>query len=65
MNRTQIQIIYIEFIIIGLVLWQYFDKSLTFQSTIFYTILYVFCMTGWFGFEIILAKGLPTHFAKL
>ena len=49
--RSQIQIIFIEFIIVGLVLWQHFDKSLTFESTLFYTILYVLCMIGWFWFR--------------
>lgn len=51
MNRPQIQFIFIELIIVGLVIWRYFDKSLTFQSTIFYTILYMLCMIGWFWFR--------------
>ena len=51
MNKTQIQIICIEMVIIGLVLWRYFDKSLTLNYAISYTFFYLLCMIGWFYFQ--------------
>ena len=51
MNRSQIQIIFIELHHNRISFMAIFDKSLTFQSTIFYTTLYVLCMIGWFWFR--------------
>ena len=50
MNKPQKQIIFIELIIVGLVIWRYLDDSLTFNSALIYTLLYVICMSGWFYF---------------
>ena len=51
MNKPQKQIIFIELIIVGLVIWRYLDNSLTFNSALTYTLLYVICMFGWFYFR--------------
>ena len=51
MNKPQKQIIFIELIIVGLVIWRYLDDSLTFNSALTYTLLYVICMFGWFYFR--------------
>ena len=51
MNKPQKQIIFIELIIVGLVIWRYLDNSLTFNSALAYTLLYVICMFGWFYFR--------------
>tara|TARA_Y100000768_G_scaffold385525_1_gene371821 strand:- start:569 stop:805 length:237 start_codon:yes stop_codon:yes gene_type:complete len=51
MNKPQKQIIFIELIIVGLVIWKYLDGSLIFNSAITYTLLYVVCMFGWFYFR--------------
>ena len=51
MNKPQKQIIFIELIIVGLVIWRYLDDSLSFNSALTYTLLYVICMFGWFYFR--------------
>ena len=51
MNKPQKQIIFIELIIVGLVIWRYLEDSLTFNSALKYTLLYVICMLGWFYFR--------------
>ena len=51
MNKSQKQIIFIELIIVGLVIWRYLDDSLTFNSVLTYTLLYITCMFGWFYFQ--------------
>ena len=51
MNKPQKQIIFIELIIVGLVIWGYLDDSLTFNSALIYTLSYVVCMFGWFCFR--------------
>ena len=51
MNKPQKQIIFIELIIVGLVIWGYLDDSLTFNSALIYTLSYVVCMFGWFYFR--------------
>ena len=51
MNKPQKQIIFIELIIVGLVIWRYLGDSLTFDSALTYTFLYVICMFGWFYFR--------------
>ena len=52
MNKPQKQIIFIELIIVGMVIWRYLDDSLTFNSALTYTFLYVICMFGWFHFRV-------------
>ena len=52
MNRAQKKIILIESVIIGLIIWRYFDKSLTFNYVLFYTLLYTLCMFSWFYFTV-------------
>ena len=51
MNKPQKQIIFIELVIVGLVIWRYLEDSLTFNSALIYTSLYVICMFGWFYFR--------------
>ena len=51
MNKPQKQIIFIELIILGLVIWRFLDDSLTFNSALTYTLLYAICMFGWFYFR--------------
>ena len=51
MNKPQKQIIFIELVIIGFVIWRYLDDNLTFNSTLIYTLSYVICMFGWFYFR--------------
>ena len=51
MNKPQKQIIFIELIIVGLVIWRYLHDSLTFNSALTYTLLYLICMFGWFYFR--------------
>ena len=41
----------IELVIVGLVIWRYLEDSLTFDSVLTYTLLYVICMFGWFYFR--------------
>ena len=50
-NNPQIQIIFIELIIVGLVIWRYLDDSLIFNSALTYTLSYVICIFGWFYFR--------------
>ena len=51
MNKPQKQIIFIELVIVGSVIWRYLENSLTFNSALTYTLLYVICMFGWFYFR--------------
>ncbi len=51
MNKPQKQIIFIELVIVGLVILRYLENSLTFNSALTYTLLYVICMFGWFYFR--------------
>ena len=51
MNKPQKQIIFIELVIVGLVVWRYLENNLTFNSTLTYTLLYAICMSGWFYFR--------------
>ena len=51
MSKHQKKIIFIELVIVFIVIWKYFDNSLTYESVFTYTALYVVCMLGWFYFE--------------
>ena len=51
MSKQQKQIIFIELVIVFIVIWKYFDNSLTYKSVFVYTALYVVCMLSWFYFE--------------
>ena len=51
MSKQQKQIIFIELVIVFIVIWKYFDDSLTYRSVFVCTVLYGICMLGWFYLE--------------
>ncbi|SVC30247.1 uncharacterized protein METZ01_LOCUS283101 [marine metagenome] len=51
MNANQKKIVFLEMILIGLVLFGYFTKTLTFNLLVTILIFYAICVIAWFYYK--------------